>query len=781
MNGRILCGVVATLTCGAALAQSAGTPAGAPPAAKAAGGLEDIVVTANRREQNLQDVGTSIAAFSGEELKEQGVVTAADITNITPNIDVVRSYSGPGFNTQISIRGVGQPDFSDTTEATATTYVDEFYMIGAGQADFLTFDLARVEVARGPQGTVQGRNSTAGSLNYYTNRPVLGQTSGEASLTLGDYHLMRTSAFLNLPAGDTVAFRASVSADRNQGYIKNINPAERFQKGGNSDFFGARLQMLFQPNSDFKLLIKTEYGQSGPIASNEQAYETGTRPGQVGTYPAATDAFGQSAAALGEATPGYVNTPFGNEQNASMRHVLARADWNLGDGWSLVGLAGYLRSNKDDIETCDHTPQPICLFSNKAESKHSTVEFRTLYDAHSWRLTLGANYLKHDIDSRSATPLFFTPALTDAVFGVTDPLHGMYTQTFHDQQSLKSYAAFGQAEFDFADKWTLITGLRYTHDDKEYDGFDAVSVNMPRSTPIPLSVDQFLALGAIAAADPTASLTTINPQQNGDLAKFSKGMVNANLQLNYKASSDTLLYGAIRRGVKGGGFISGNAAGTPAALRKYNDEVNLAYEVGFKSTMRDIRTRLNGSVFYYDYKGMQNLTLIGITNVIANKDSTLYGGELEMTSSVTDAFEVSAGIGAVKTKVKGIYNPTGAVPATLDNEAPLAPKITANVQARYTWHTAGAEMFAQVAGKYKDGFWRDSLNNISTRMGSSDSVDLLLNYAPEGKHWHAAVWVNNVFDQRPAINKFDLSAVGGTGEIVYQAPRWYGITVATKF
>ena len=781
MNGRILCGVVATLMCSVALAQQA-APSGAKPAAgKEISGLEEIVVTANRREQNIQDVGTSIAAFTGDAIKEQGVISAADITAITPNIDVVRSYSGPGFNTQIAIRGVGQPDFSDETEATATTYVDEFYMIGAGQADFLTFDLARVEVARGPQGTVQGRNSTAGSLNYYTNAPVLNKTSGEASLSLGDYHLARTNGFLNLPVGDTVAFRASFATDTNQGYIKNINPSARFAKGGNSDFFGGRVQMLYQPSADFKLLVKAEYGQSGPIVSNEQAYETGTLPGQVGTYPAATDAFGQSAAALGEGSPGTVNTPYGNQQNASIRHALVRADWKLSGGWSAVGLAGYLRSNKDDIETCDHTPLPICLFSNQAESRHSTAEFRTNYDSAGFRATIGANYLKHDIDSRSATPLFFSAAITPFRDAGGKPT-GLYTQTFRDQQTLKSYAVFGQTEWDFANKWTLITGARFTHDNKEFDGFDAVSISLPVSTPIPYTVDQFLALGALAAANPTGGVTLLNASSGAGLNVFSKGMVNLNVQLNYKASADTLYYGSYRRGVKGGGFIAGNAAGTPANLRKYQDEQNNALEFGIKTTMRDIRTRVNASVFYYDYKNMQNLTLIGITNVIANKDSKLYGGEVELTSGVTESFDLSAGVGFVKTDVPGIYNPTGAVAAFVDNELPLAPKLSANAQARYKWGTAsGAQMYFQLAGKYKGGFWRDSLNNLSTRMPSSNSIDALLNYTPEGDRWHVSFWVNNILDNRPAINKFDLSAVGGTGEIVYQAPRWYGATLTAKF
>ena len=229
-------GVAAVLLSAQSVAQSSAGGAKAETA-----GLEEIVVTANRREQNLQDVGTSIAAFTADQIQDLKVVTAADISAITPNVDVVRSYAGPGFNTQITIRGVGQPDFSDETEATVTSYVDEFYMVGAGQADFLLFDLERVEVARGPQGTVQGRNSTAGSLNYYTAAPKLGEFSGSASLSIGEHRLVRTNGFLNVPLGSTAAMRASVATDYNQGYVKNINPQALWSKGGTSDFVAGRL------------------------------------------------------------------------------------------------------------------------------------------------------------------------------------------------------------------------------------------------------------------------------------------------------------------------------------------------------------------------------------------------------------------------------------------------------------------------------------------------------------------------------------------------------------
>lgn len=746
----------------------------------ASSGLEEIIVTANRREQNLQEVGLSIAAFTGDQLQSLQVVTAADITAITPNVDLIRSYAGPGFNTQITIRGVGQPDFSDTTEATATTYVDEFYMIGAGQADFLLFDLERVEVARGPQGTVQGRNSTAGSINYYSAKPIIDEFAGQASLTLGENRLMRSNAFVNVPLGDTFAFRAAVATDYSQGYVENINPERLFDTGGTSDFMAGRVQLLFQPSDSFSLNIKGEYGESGPVVSNEESLQTGTIPGKVGTFRVPLDAFGQSEQNIGAGEKGVVNTLGANQQNADMYHWLARADWSASDSWNFVGLAGYLKSHKNEVETCDHTPKPICLFSNKAESEHTMLEVRGNYDSGGgFRLTTGANYLDQTIDSRSATPLFFSQELTFAVFG--PGATGMYTQTFHDQQDLTSWAVFGQAEFDFADNWTFIAGVRYTQDDKQIDAFDAVSLSIPLDTPLPRNLQQFLSLGALAAADPNAGITTLNRQDNGDLAVFDKGLVNAVLQLNYKPSDDLLLYGSIRRGQKGGGFISGNAAGTPPDLRDYQEETNMAYEFGFKSTLLEGTTRFNGAIFYYDYADMQNLTLINITNVIGNNDTTVYGGELEVTSRPVDNFDVSGGIGYLDTKVQDIFNPVGAVAATFDAELPLAPQISANIQARYTWPLAQNQFWLQGAGRYRDEIWRDSLNNQSTRIEASSQFDARAGYGPADDHWSVEVWCNNIFDTRDELNAFDLSGVGGTGEIVYQAPRWFGATFTARF
>jgi iron complex outermembrane recepter protein len=740
-----------------------------------AGQGDEIIVTANRREQSLQDVGISISALTGDQMRSLNVTTALDVAKATPNIEIIRSYAAPGFNTQITIRGVGQPDFQDTTEATATAYVDEFYMIGAGQADFLTFDIARTEVARGPQGTVQGRNATAGSINYYTNRPNFSGASGRLSVTAAEHGTFRTEAFLNLPVSDTFALRGAFSTDHSDGYLKNINPDSNWRKGGASKFWAGRLQALFQPSTDFSLLLKAEVGKMGPVsAGNEKAYPVGAVPGLPGTYSIATDAFGQNQANTGASATDVTNANGSNEIASKMQHYLATMNFRASDTLSFVALGGYLKSEKFSIEDCDHTPLSICNFSNHAWSRHWMMEGRGLYDSGPFRLTFGANYLKHRVRTTAGTPLFFSPDITPFVTS-------FYGQGFRDVQKLSSYAFFGQAEFDVTDQITLIGGVRYTHDNKVIDSADAFTVGLPLSTPLPRSIAAFDAFQRLVFADPGAIFTTLNRATDGDLARFNKGLVNANAQVNFKPTDDLLLYLGFRRGVKSGGFITGNVAGTAAALRPFKEETNNAYEAGVKSSFAGGKVRLNGAIFYYDYKDMQNTSLIGITNVITNNDAKVYGGEAELTIKPSRGLTLFGAAGYVHTKVQDIFNPTGAVPLLSDNRLPLAPRFTGNVRVRYDWDVASGTVFVQGAARYRGSMFRDSLNNQSTNIPSIFVADALAGYTAPNDRWSVSLYVNNIFDTRKPINLFDVSSVGNIGEVVYNQPRWFGGTVSISF
>lgn len=739
------------------------------------GGIQDIVVTANRREERLQNVGVSISAMSGDQMRALGVATALDVANFTPNIEIIRSYASPGFNTQITIRGVGQPDFQDTTEATATAYVDEFYMIGAGQADFLSFDIARTEVARGPQGTVQGRNATAGSINYYTNRPSFDGTSGRASVTLAERGTIRTEGFLNLPVSDTLAIRGAFSTDHGSGYLKNINPEANWRRGGASKFYAGRLQALYKPSDSLSLLLKAEVGKMGPVAGgNEKMYPVGQIAGRPGTYFVGTDAFGQNLANIGAGETDVTNADGANELQSKMQHYLATLNYDAGGGVNVTLLGGWLETKKYSIEDCDHTPLPICNFSNKARSRHWTAEGRVNWDGDRLRLTGGGNYLHHEIVTTSATALFFDAAITP--FGTS-----LYGQAFRDEQKLSSWALFGQAEYDLTDQLTAIAGVRYSYDNKVLNSIDAFTTDLPLGTPVPRSIDAFEALREQIFATPGASYTILNEATNGSLARFKKGLVNANLQLNYKPNDDLLLYLSYKRGQKSGGFITGNVAGTPAAVRPFGEETNNAYEFGVKSDLLDKKLRVNGAIFYYDYQDMQNTSLIGITNVITNNDAKIWGGEVEVTAYPTRGLSINLSGGYVHSKVKGINNPTGAVAIVSDNRLPLAPTVTGNARVRYEWDQLSGKMFVSAAARGRTYMYRDSLNNPSTKIPGLFVTDAQVGYAPDDAGWSLSFYVNNVFNTRKPINLFDEASVGNSGEMVYQMPRWFGGTVSVSF
>lgn len=736
-------------------------------------GLEEIVVTTQRREQNLQDVGIAVTALSGSELETSPINTAADVSSQMPNYQIVRSYAAPGFNTQITIRGVGQPNFEDTTEATATAYVDEFYMIGAGQSDFLMFDLERVEVARGPQGTVQGRNSTAGTINFYTRKPDFDGVSARAEVSLGARSLVRTNGYLNIPISDKVAFRGAFATDRNDGYLVNINPDAVWDKGGQNKYWAGRGQLLVKPNDDLTMIFKVEIGEMGPVvAGNEIMYPVVASDG-FGTIAAEADAYGNTPENTGAGEVDVVNADGPNLIGHRIEHYYTNISWDASEDLNIVALGGFLKSEKFDIEDCDHTPDPLCAFSNNGESEHWTAEVRANYTQTNWRLTAGANYLDQELSTRSATPLFFNADVTP----FPDQL---LLQTYFDQQDLQSWAIFAQGEVDITDQLTLIAGARYTKDDKVVNADNATAFFDAATTRVPQSLAEYNALSEAAFANP-ASVTQLNRAANGDLAVFNEGMVNANVQLNFRPNDDILTYIAYRRGVKSGGFITGNVAGIAPDLRQYQEETNNAFEIGFKSTIMGGRARLNGAVFYYDYQDMQNTSFVNITNLVTNNDAEVFGGELELAASPIDGLNISGGIGILDTKVKDISNPTGAVPFVGDLDLPLAPDFTGNYKIRYTFPAMDGDMYVQTSGYGRTSMFRDSLNNPSTNIPGMFEANARIGYEPEGGQWAISGWVKNIFDSRRPINLFDLAGVGGSGEKVLQQPRWFGMTLSVKF
>jgi len=735
--------------------------------------MEEMVVTTTRREVSSQDVGVSVAAFSQEQLSALGINTGGDLTEITPNFDVVRSYAAKGFNNQLTIRGVGQPDFGDNTEATVTSYVDEFYLIGAGTADFLLHHLDRAEVARGPQGTVQGRNSTAGSVNFFTHLPEFEFSSGLRA-TYGRFDLVEVSGHVNVPITDRWAIRVSGALEENDNYIVNINPDRLFDGQGESEFHTVRVSSLFEPTDRLRFLLKFELGDMGPAAAQiEQSLQVGVNPAGTETIRVDTDIFGNNEENIGAGSPDVVNIDGPNSIAHEILHGYGRVDWDLTDNMTWTVLGGYLDSDKQAVEDCDDSLLPICLFSNLATSEHWLVESRLDYRMDRFRVIFGANYMEQFIDSTAVTPIFFdVPTSEAAGFG-----GALLAQFFNDQQDLDSWAVFGQAEFDITPQLTLIGGVRFTQDEKVFDAEFALGP-VPTDTQIPRTIEDFLTIrDLILAGDP--SFTIFNTETVGDLATLEDNVINATLQLDWRPTDNQLYYAAYRRGVKSGGFITGNVGvGFPAEQRPYDEETNNAYEIGAKTDWMDGRLRVNGAAFFYDYNDLQNTGFIGLTNVITNNDTIVYGGELEVWMFPVEGLSIIAGLGFTESDVEDIANAQGVVE---DRTLPLSPRWSGNATVRYERPLLGGYGFVQGSFRGQTERFRDSLNNPSIILEGFDVWDGRIGYASEDGDWGVEFFLENIFDSRHAITRFDLSALGNTGEVAFNPPRWWGISLFYNF
>lgn len=740
--------------------------------------LEEIVVTTTKREAGAQSLGIALTAFTGDQLESLGVDNAGEVEEITPNMSLDRPYAAKGFNTQITIRGIGQPDFGDNTESTVTSYVDGFYLISQGTQDFLLHDIQRVEVARGPQGTVQGRNSTAGSINYIVNEP---ERNFGASLkgTLGRFDLAEVEAVLNVPLGEAWAVRFSGAFQQNDGFERNINPERLFDLQGENEFVAVRGIASYEPNDRFRASFTAAYGDMGPAAAqNEQSLQIRVSDDGTQTVEAETDAFGNNEENVGAGSKEVVNQIGPNFIGNEILHFNVNAEWDVTDQLTLTALGGWMESQKISGEDCDDGPLNVCLFSNDADQDHWMVETRANWTADSGRLRLvgGFNYLEQTIDSTAVTPLFFDPELSVAA-GLGGDLLSL---VFNDQQDLESWAIFAEAEYDLTNQFTFVAGLRFTHDRKEFDAFFAQNL-LPPPIPIPRTLGDFLALGdQIRASNPAT--TIFNRETAGDLAVIDEGFINANIQLNWTPNDDILAYIAYRRGVKSGGFITGNVGpGFPAEQRPYGEETNNAYEIGLKSTLMDGLLRLNTAAFFYDYNNLQSNSFIGITNVITNNDTIAYGGEVELTASPLVGLDVSFALGLLDSEVQDVTNAQG---VTEDRELPLAPNWTINGAVRYEWPAFldfGGDFWVQGSTRAQGARWRDALNNPSVELESFVRVDSQIGYKTYDGRYAVYFWVENLLDNRYETTTVDLSSLGGTGEVAFHPPRWWGFTVAFEY
>jgi iron complex outermembrane recepter protein len=730
--------------------------AGAPAYAQDAEESEEVIVTAQRREQNVLDVGIAVQTLSQNDLSEQRIEQLRDLNAALPNVSIKEQI--PGAIPVIAIRGVGLDDFSSTNNPAAGIYVDEVPLSSLALMSFDFYDLRRVEVVRGPQGTLYGRNTTAGAINVLTEGP---SDHFEARLAggYGNFERAELEGMLNLPLGENAAFRiAGRFVDQNEGYwTSRLLPGETI---GEQNAWQARAQLAFGLGEAWDVNLKVE------ALRQRSEMGVGEHFGTVNFFTGAPPNFTCDPVLAGQLDPtqctdflGYTDTdgdPFTgdwvrqNQYDIDQTNATMRVEGDLGFA-TLTSATGFIDFERDFYIDADASPFRQFEFNQLDWVEQFTQEIRLSGESRRVDWIVGAFYSRDDISVR-------TPGFLDDLFG-TEVL-------ITADQETSSVAGFAHAEWSLTNTIDLITGIRYTTEEKDYAGG---------------TLDQ----------NPFGVSGLINPFCPGPALPCQLSFVDTNIEdefvswrvgLDWRINDDTLIYGSVSRGQKSGGFFSGITLAN-AQLDPYSSEELTAYEAGVKWQVPSARVRGEISAFYYDYSDLQTFIRVDLGPVSVQAlgnvpEAEVSGVEASLSWELIDGLTLQAGAGLLSTELGGFDTVAGPVPA--GNEIPNAPGLSFNARAIYEWNLSSSLIGrAQIGADFADEAFKDAINDPIIASEEYWLFDARLGIGSPSGDWEAALWGANLTDEQYVVQ--GLNSGLGAGNRNYNAPRTYGVSLSRRF
>mgnify|MGYP006074589481 CR=1 FL=1 len=708
--------------------------------------MEEIVVTAQKRQQSLMEVGISVAVAGEREIRDRRINTVTDITLFTSNASIKENI--PGLMPIITIRGVGLNDFNAANNPATGVYLDEVSLSSLALLSSDFFDLERIEVLKGPQGTLYGRNSTAGALNITSAKPNLEASSARMSSSVGEYDLLELEGMLNTPLADNVGLRIAVKGiDQGKGYWDNDLTGKNI---GERDVLMGRAQLLWKLSDRTDVLLKVE---------NQKASSELGSPEFFGAIPNANmiDCPGRPECSN---FLGYSDTdgdPFRGSWSVSPDYNFdqflstARIEVDL-DFATLTSVTGYIDFNREYTSDVDASPSRILDFINTDKVEQFSQELRFAGETDNMVWQIGAFYAQDKVKTTYAGQL-------------QDLLN---TTTFTSAtQKASAYAIFANIEWSLNESLTLITGLRATQEDKSNLGYttDLVSV-------VP---------GSGLTAAPFGSPPIVLASVDDDIDDTS---VDWKLGLNWELEIPVMLFVSASQGTKSGGFFTGVAT-TSAQLLPYDAETLTAYELGAKGRATELGLSYEASIFYYNYEDVQ--TYISDTtgavpvNRLSNVEgATIFGLDLaaRWTPPALLGMTVGAGLGLLDTELDAFAGAGGIVPK--GNEQPDAPALSVNLDASYSFSlTDSLSALFVVDGRYQSEAFHDALNDPLLESESYWVVNARLSaYLDEG--WEFTAWGKNLAGEEYVVQGSNQLPLGN-GFRVYGPPRTYGVTITRHF
>jgi len=664
-------------------------------------GLEEITVTARKRDENMQDVPASVSALSAGELEKRFDSDVRDFAGASPNIVIDNTQQGPGGVAAIYIRGIGVGDVEKSVDPAVGVVFDDIY-IGQSSGSLLkAIDIDRVEVLRGPQGTLFGRNATGGVINLARSRPTYDLT-GKARATYGRFNTSKVEGVVSTGLSDNVAVKVSGAYEKSDGYMYN---SFYRQPGQRSEFYAVSGALLFEPTDNLDIQVSYDH------------QKTKQDPPQLLAVNKPTDlfcaAYAQCSPKPGVPTSGdrYVSVSDGRlDKNATFKldMAVAKATYDVGSDMQLDYILGWLKTDETITQDFDTTPFTLYHTDRPARWRQTTNELRlTKGGTGPATFVLGA-YLwdsQYSINLKNYIGFAGPPLLTSAQ-DVT--------------QTNKSWAIYGEGDYDLTEKLTLTVGARYTKDKKS---------SIVNDLPVKI-------YGTLIEANPVLTLpgniVMAKPVEES-WKKFTP-----RVSLRYEFSDDSMVYGLWSRGYRGGGF-NGRPATLSAATIPYNPETLDNYEVGFKTEFADNRVRLNGSAFIMKYNDMQQDldvpapgTSTGRENRTINAASAEFKGvELDLTARLFDGFTLNGNLGYLDAKYKDFFGDIYSTGTPVDAsflKIRRAPKWTWSAGGTYE-AAIGNNASGWITGDvhYIGGHEITFLNNPNLRNGGQFLVDASIN------------------------------------------------------
>jgi iron complex outermembrane receptor protein len=781
--------------------------AGVLAAEEEGGALEEIIVTAQKREQNLQDVGISVAAFSGDQLSELGVT---DTTSITQQIPSLQMNAWSPVLTVFNLRGISQNSFTDNLEAPVAVYIDDAYVSSMNAISGQLFDMQRVEVLRGPQGTLFGRNATGGLVHFVTHGADESETNGYVEVGGASYSRKNVEAALGGSLSDRVRARIAGRWENADGYVKAGTPDGR--DIGGADGYALRGALQFDAADNFTVDLLYKYAKDSDVATGgyillpygdaAQAYMPsewidftqnvifGGLTLEEAGFPSWRDATAaalfcpdQLACFAPSDTAGL--TTFRGDSPEPFKHFSdyrGYMDRDIHNGTiklrgkagdtDVVSITNFMNLDKFYTEDGDGIPITLIEFTTVNDMRQWSEELRFSGESERFRWQVGGYYLDINMDASAKTvgaPVF-NLANDLLAGGIIDEIGDLPAIDQLYKLESRNWSVFGQIEYDFTDAWTGIAGLRWSQDDKtlKFRSLYSDSIN---------NVPGFNLQEAIAAAG------------GGDQDTVDYGDYAARLQLNWKPNPDVLLFASYNRGIKGGNYNP--AANVTLDNVKHDEEVLHSIELGAKSTFLDGRARLNATTFHYDYSNYQVFALVGGQPQVGNSDAEVQGGEIEFFFKPTARWDLALGASFLDSSIDAVPVASLQVPPfglpiidwpddfVYDTELPNAPSFSVNYLVRYNWNMLGGNMALQLDGVYYDDQYLEATNGGASFQKAYGITNGHLTYTGPDEHFQVSAWVKNLSDEVYKTYTLDLGILGATA--FYGPPRTYGASLAYRW